>query len=366
MSNGKGVWVIILIVAVVLLVGINFISYQGITGNVVSEGDGIIRIGWMGPLTGDAASYGESIKRGVELANKDSGLKNIKITYEDSKCEGKEAVNAINKLISVDRVEAIIGEVCSGATLAAAPIAGENNVVLISSSSTSPELSNSGSYIFRTVPSDALQGAFGAELVYERGYEKLAVLFSNEEYGVGFNKVLEDSFKGEVVSSEAFERGSTDLRSQLTKIKNAKPDAIYIISNSPDSAVAALQQIREIGLKVGIFGSEGLKSPDTLEAGSGAEGLIITSVSTGSEEFIQKHIDMFGEEPGPFASQAYDAFTALALTIKKGASTGEEIRDELKDISFEGESGKIEFDSNGDISGNYNVEQVVTGKFVQV
>ena len=153
----------------------------------------IVKIGFMAPLTGGAASYGLSIKKGVDLANKETGSK-LQIVYEDSRCSGKDAVNAINKLVSIDKVSAIVCEVCSGATLAAAPIAERNKVVMISSSSTSPNITNAGVYIFRTVPSDALQGDFGAKYVFSKGHRKLAILYSNEEYGMGFTKVLSESF----------------------------------------------------------------------------------------------------------------------------------------------------------------------------
>ena len=145
-----------------------------------------------------------------------------------------------------------MAQLCSGATIPAAAVANEQKVVMVSPASTSPKLSEEGGdYFFRVIPSDSLQGDFGAKLVYEKGARKLAVLYSNEDYGVGFNSVLMESFPalgGDVVASEAFEPKSTDLRTQLTKIKAAEPDAIYIISNSPDSAAAALKQIDELGL----------------------------------------------------------------------------------------------------------------------
>lgn len=326
----------------------------------------MVTIGFLAPLSGDAASYGLSILKGAQLAVKEADLKNVKLVTEDSKCDPKEAVSAINKLISVNKAKIIIGEVCSGATLAAAPIAEKNKVVMISAASTSPELTKQA-WVFRTVPSDALQGAFGAKLVADKGYEKLAILYSNEEYGLGFAKVLEEKFPkldGKVVASEAFERGTVDLRTQLTKIKESDADAIYIISNSPDSAVAALKQIKELGIKATLFGSEGLKSEDIIKgAGSTADGMILTSVSIGNVGFITKYRREYNEDPGPFAAQAYDAYKAVALVLEQGASTGEEIKKALQNLDFQGASGTINFDSNGDIEGNYQVYMVRDGKF---
>ncbi|MDA2922699.1 penicillin-binding protein activator [Patescibacteria group bacterium AH-259-L07] len=352
------------IIGIIIAIIIIFALYRGQTP---SE-QGVITIGFMGPLTGDAASYGESIKRGLDLSVQDMNLAKVEVMYEDSKCEGKDAVNAINKLISINKVVAIVGEVCSGATLAAAPVANDNAVVLISSASTSPKLSEAGAYIFRTVPSDALQGNFGAQLVYDKGYRNLAILYSNEEYGIGFTTVLTQSFEGlggEVVASESFERNATDIRTQLTKIKAEAPDALYIVSNSPASAVASLRQVKELGIKLALFGSEGLKSPDIVEsAQEAAEGLVLTSVSSGTSGFIEKHRVAYETDPGPFAAQAYDAFFALGRAIEGGATTGEQIKDALFGIEFEGASGYIKFDQNGDVLGNYDVYTVQDGAFV--
>ncbi len=354
----------ITIISLLLLFTLFLASCQSST----SSSEPKVVIGFMMPMSGDAASYGLSILRGAQLAVKEANVTNIELVTQDSKCDPKEAVSAINTLISVNKVQAIVGEVCSGATLAAAPLAEQNNVVMVSPSSTSPKISEAGQYLFRTVPSDELQGAYGADLVYKKGYKKLAILYSNEEYGVGFTKVLTENFikfGGKVVANEAVERGSVDVRTQLTKIKNAKADAIYIISNSPDSAVAALKQIKEMKLQIAMFGSEGLKSPDILAgANKAAEGLWVTSVSSGNIGFLKKHRELYDQEPGPFAAQAYDAFKALSLTIKNGATTGAQIQQALASLEFDGASGHIKFDANGDVSGNYELYVVENGVFI--
>jgi branched-chain amino acid transport system substrate-binding protein len=330
----------------------------------------IIKIGFMGPLTGDAASYGESIRRGVELAMVEANLQGVEVVFEDSQCAGPTAVSAINKLITVNNVVAVVGEVCSGASLAAAPVAEQNGVVMISPASTSPEITNAGDYIFRVAPSDALQGAFGAELVYNNNHKTLAILYSNEEYGVGFEEVLRTRYEelgGEVVASEPFSTEATDVRTELAKIKAKKPDALYIISNAPSLAAAALKEARELGITAARYGSEGLKSPDILEsAGESAEGLVVTSVSSGTSDFIAKHNAAYGIDPGPFSAQGYDAFRALVLALDRGARTGAEIKDALYAITFEGASGAISFDENGDVSGIYEILVVENGAFKPV
>ena len=360
----KNVNLLLLILGFVLLVS----GCVQVSDNVSQTAT--INVGFMAPLSGAEAVYGESILSGAQLALKESNLGNVYLVREDSKCNAKEAASAVNKLISVDDVQVIIGEVCSSATLAAAPVASENGVVMISAASTSPEISKYDG-VFRTVPSDSFQGAFGAKVAAERGFEKMAILHGNEDYGIGFKNVLEREFPalgGSVVIVETFERGSVDLRTQLTKIKESGADVIYVISNSQDSSVAALKQAKELRLDIALMGSEGLKSDDLLRgAGGAAEGLILTSVTEGSEAFMQKWVAEYGEssKPGPFAAQAYDAFKAVAMTIQQGARTKDDIRQSLRTVAFEGASGYIRFDANGDVEGGYEVYVVENGSFVK-
>ncbi len=326
-----------------------------------------IKIGFMGPLSGDAASYGIGPQKGAQLALKESGLTNIELVSEDSKCDGKEAVSAINKLISINGVKAIVGEICSGATLAATPVAEQSQVSMVSPASTSPKITTAGDYIFRTVPSDTLQGSFGAKLAYGKGYRKLAVLYSNEDYGAGFNGVLTASFKelgGEVAADEAFERGAVDLRAQLTKIKSKSPDVLFIITNAPDSAVAALKQTRELNIEAALMSGDGLYGSDIPKnAGAAAEGLTVSTVSSGSSGFAERFKAEYGESPGPFAAQGYDAMQAIIWAIKLGAKTSQEIKNNLYLVEFDGATGKIKFDENGEVSGNYETYTVKDGKF---
>jgi branched-chain amino acid transport system substrate-binding protein len=332
-----------------------------------------VRIGFIAPLSGEAATYGISARRGFDLALKDLNYsilgRNVRVFYEDGRCTGKEAVTGAQKLISVNKVILIIGELCSSATLAIAPLAEQNKVLLISPASTSPEITKAGDYIFRTVPSDALQGEFGAKLVERLGFKKLAILHSNEDYGIGFRNVLKNSFESlgrEVVAIESFERGANDMKTQLTKIKEKQPDSIYIISNDPKAATIALKQIKELGISAQLFGSEGLKSKDIIEgAGGAAEGLILSSVTSGTPEFVEKFMEEYGEEPGPFSAQAYDALMAFSKALEKiGFFDREKVKNALYDIEFQGYSGHIDFDENGDVSGNYEVFKVINNEFV--
>ncbi|KKQ71913.1 MAG: hypothetical protein US92_C0002G0003 [Candidatus Peregrinibacteria bacterium GW2011_GWA2_38_36] len=354
------------IVAGVLMLAVVFVAGCSVFGTS-DDAASKPKIAVILPFTGDAGSYGEMTKQGIEIAAKEFGYAG-EVIYEDSKCDPKDSVNAMTKLVSVDKVQAVIGDLCSSATRASYPIAEQYKVVLVSPASTNPDISKDGDYMFRTIPSDSLQGAFGAKLVYDKGYRNLAVLYSNEDYGIGFNTVLKENFEklgGKVVASEGVERTATDARTQITKIKAANPDAVYFIHNGPSVAAGILRQMSELGLKAFIVGSEGLRGDAILKgAGVSAEGLYVTSVTSGTSDFMTQFKATYNNvEAGPFAAQGYDAFKAIALTIKDGAKTGEEIKEALYKVEFDGGTGHVKFDANGDVPGTYDVFVVKNGKF---
>lgn len=322
-------------------------------------------IGWVGPLSGDAASYGESLKRAIELARKDMPNANIEVVYEDAGCDTKLVVNAVNKLLTADKVSAIIADLCAS-PMPLIPLVGQKQVVLMTSIVTIQEYSGASEYAFRVIPSDARQGKVLAELIKARGYTSLGILYSDEEYGRGLQASITENFKkldGNIVASEAMPLESTDARTQLAKIKSANPDALFVVG-LPSGAAAAMKQARALGMAVSFFGPEAFKGQEIIDsAKEAAEGLTITSAVTGGADFETKHKAAYGQESGPYAAQGYDAYTALARAIGTGAATGIEIRDALRTLEFNGLTGHIKFDDKGDIVGDYNIYQIRNGKF---
>lgn len=328
-----------------------------------------IVIGYMGPLEGDDSAFGYSVLRGVQLAKKELGADEVEIISEDSRCGAEKAKTAVSKLISKGAV-AIIGDICSGASMAALPAANNAKVVIISAASTSPKLSLANDYFFRTIPADNLQGKFSAEELFKKGYRKLAVMYTNESYGKDFNEVITDKFMelgGKVVANIPFESTTIDLKNQITELKKSGADVVYLVSNSTVSSVAAVKAVRKLNPKLSIYGSEALNDEITLrDMGAAGEGLIITAVSTGSKAFKYAHKAEFGLEAGLYSPQGYDAFEALYEAISKGARNGEEIKRVLSKISFNGKSGKIMFDNFGDVAGNYELLIVKNQKVVPI
>ena len=331
--------------------------------------DGPIKIGVMTPLSGDSGSYGYPMLKGVELAKKETGRTDIEIIVEDTKCETDAALKAFPKLIEKG-VIAIIGEACSGPTLALIPEIEKEHILLVSPSSTSPDLTGASKYFFRTSPSDVLQSAFGANLLIKRGYKTLGIMYTDEIYGQLLAKALENEFrdlKGKVVFSMPHDPGERDFSDQITQMMEKNPSALYIVSNAPSSGAAIIRQLGVKGYKGQIIGSDGMWANSVIrESGKNSEGLIIATTTGGNSRFVQLHKLEYGVEPGPASAQAYDAFKSIWLAIEKGATDKEDLADKMATVKFEGASGPIDFDANGDIEGTYDVFIVKNQKFVKL
>ena len=324
-----------------------------------------IKIGAIFPLTGDAAAWGIPPRNGAKLAvdeiNKTGGIngKKIKLVIEDDACDATKAVNAANKLISIDNPVAIVGAVCSGSTLAIAPYANKNKIVLISPASTDPAISNAGDYLFRDIPSDEYRAKVFAQYIVSNGHRKAAILYINNQPGKSAEQNFTKYFErdgGRVNITESYDAQTNDVITQLTKIRNAKSDFILSISQIND-AVIVMKNIKELNIKTPIyFLSEALDDPSVRKnAGNAADGVtFITFAKTKNkehEDFLLKYKKKYGKDPGVFASEAFDAVNILAKvcsTMKE--ITGENIKNALYKIqNYQGASGNISFDKNGDV-----------------
>lgn len=185
------------------------------------EGGSPIEIGFVGPLTGGGAKYGEAARKAIELAgaeiNQRAGVRGpaIRVVYEDSQGDPRRAVDAFRKLVSVNKVPAVIGDLFSSATLAVAPIANESEVVLLSPTSSAPGITYAGPFVFRNVASDIFEGSVMAEFARNRvGLSRVAVLYINNAYGAGIREVFVREFRAVGVSTMLAERAVRNLEPQ--------------------------------------------------------------------------------------------------------------------------------------------------------
>jgi branched-chain amino acid transport system substrate-binding protein len=326
-----------------------------------------IRIGRILPLTGPAASYGQSEKKGTDLAveqiNTAGGVqgRKIEILYEDDKCEAKEGVAAMNKLVDIEQVPIVLGATCSTVTLAIAPIANANKVVLLSPLSSAAEISKAGPYVFRVMPSDAFQSNVLAKWIFDCGHKKVGLLYINNAWGVGVKEAFVREFirlGGTIVDEEACSEGDRNFRTQLTKLKAAKADAFFF-PTMPKEGGQLLKQAKELGLRGPIFGADAWSVKElTDEAGSAANGVFYTMPAQfegpGYQEFEKSFEAKYGQKPDVNAAAAYDAvkiavFCIESVITKNLPLTGENIRTEIERIrGFRGATGDTTFDQNGD------------------
>jgi len=307
--------------------------------------EGVIKIGVIAPLTGPIAPYGENIKDGVMLAvdeiNEQGGVKGkpIRVIFEDEGKGPEAAVSSVRKLITIDHVSVIIGPATSNGVMAAAPLAESYRVVLFSPSGTSDNISDAGDYIFRNRATASQEASVFAEYIAEDlGIEKYAILRSDADYAISFadvcNRTMQES-GGQLLLEETFSEGSTDYRSQLSKIKSANPEGIFIVG-VPIELGIILKQIKEIGLKAQLF-SNTIDSPEIFDIAEGsAEGL--TFVTTfydpvhGDEkvrEFDAKFREEYGRDSHIFGANAYDAVYILKTVIEQYGNHSEKIKDGL-------------------------------------
>lgn len=332
-----------------------------------------IKVGAVFPMTGDAANYGQTGKKGadlaVEKAKQEYGV-DLQMIYEDDKLDLKTGVAALQKLIDIDSANFVLGYY-SGSTLAMCPITEENHVIFLTSGSNS-DITNCGDYTFRIFPSDAYQGKELANKIYDQGYKKVAVFYINGDYGVGLKNEFVNNYKGEIVALEAHQVGSKDFNTQLLKIKAAQPEAIVLISHLAEGS-AMLKQRVEVGLEQPIFCSEALKDQQLIKD-TPAEALknvylIFVSQYEGQEfqEYRQAHLDTYGVEYGAFSDYVYDHILVLANAISKcdDANDIECIKNEIYKTDMIGATGRIQYDENGDITGKpYSLYKIENGEYI--
>lgn len=370
-KTGKTILGLIVIVVVVLLIVL------GVRGkNKTPTSTEPIKIGFAWPLSGDVAFIGENAKAAAEIAvediNKAGGIdgRPVEIIYEDGKCEGKTAANAASKLVSVDKVVAIISG-CSPETLAIAPIATQAKVIVISSGSTAPTITTAGDYVFRDIASDEFQGEYAAKQAYEKfGKRKVAIFNCENDYCKGIANVFKKTFEelgGKIVVMETHNRGANDLRTSLTKIKNSNPDMLFFPSFTAE-AILGIRQMNDLGMKdLMVMGPESWS--DTAiwsQLGSLGNGKYYTEpVNTDlSDDFTQRmNAKISGKEILVYAGRTYDAVNLLAQAIK-GTNNGEQIKNNLYKIKdYKGMADTYTFDQNGDITNHsYVLKKVNNGK----
>ena len=340
-----------------------------------------VKIGVIMPLTGGAAVYGVPSVNAMKLAleqfkEKKQGNFNVDFIVEDSQADAAKGVSAIQKLISADKVKMVLGPLASGVTLACAPVAERNKVILLSPSSSAPAITQAGEYIFRTELSDFQGGEAQADFAIEKlDFKKIACLYINNDYGASLNKVFKERFeeKGGVIEySEGFKQDETDFKKILTKINSLELDAIFVISHN--EILNLVRQKAELGIKTPIYTTPVFEDQRNLEKlGELANGIIYTyygkfdvkSEEKSAKSFVEAYKAKFNEPPTYYAALAYDAANILLHALDKNKLQTENLKEVLQSIKgFFGVTGQMSFDPNGDIIKPVSLKYVKEKNFV--
>lgn len=352
--------------AILANVGCTRKSEQSAAGGASSEkasGNEIL-VGEFGSFTGSEATFGISTSNGIKMAfdekNKAGGIKGkqLKLISLDNQGKAEEAASAVTRLITQNGVIAVLGEVASSRSLAAAPIAQQNKIPMISPSSTNPKVTEVGDYIFRVCFIDPFQGTVMAKFASENlKAKKVAILRDvKSDYSVGLADYFIKKFKelgGEVVSDQSYQSGEMDFKAQLTQIKAAKPDAVFVPGYYTEVGLIA-RQARQLGLAVPLMGGDGWDSSKLYEIGGTAinGNYFSNHYTTESTEpvvvdFIKRYKERYGDTPDGLAALGYDAAKVLIEAMERAAELKPSlIKDEIaKTKDFNGVTGKITIDA---------------------
>lgn len=329
-----------------------------------------IKVGLDYELSGKVATYGQGLVSGIELAveeiNKNGGVlgKQIELVKADNKSDSAEAANVATKLINDDKVVAILGPATSGDTKAAAPVAGQNKVPLISASATSDDVTVDSNgkvreYVFKTCFSDSFQGVIMANYAYsDLNTKKAAILIDRTS---DYSKGLAENFKstytklgGSIVTEQGYQEGDKDFKAVLTNIKSTNPEVIYLPGYYSEVGLI-VKQARDLGLNVPVCGGDGYDSPKLLElAGKSALNSVYftnhyssTDNSPDVVKFQQAYKTKYSKDPDAFAALGYDLAYFLADGLKRaGAADPVKLKDALASTKdFQGITGKLSIDS---------------------
>jgi len=361
-----------LALVIVLALGLATVALAACGGS--DEGDGgdtaavPFKVGLAAPFTGDYATYGASHKGGAEIAmeelNAAGGVNGGQVSLElgDDLGDPKQAVLVAQKFIDDTSLVFVDGHMFSGATIAAGAKYESAGLTMISPSATNPDITPLGAYIWRICMTDAFQGEGLAKYsVTTLGKQKIAIMYDSSDYGRGLADAFESGVTGTggtIVEKQQYATGDTDFKSQLTKIKGAGPDLLFLSGYYPEGSKIA-QQARELGMDVQMLGSDGYASDELPKLGGAAvEGMLVSTFFdySNTDPAIQKFVEAYkaandGANPDWFAANSYDVIMLAAQAAKNaGSNDRTAINNALGSIgTYEGISGPITFDENGDV-----------------
>ncbi|WFD10303.1 ABC transporter substrate-binding protein [Tepidibacter hydrothermalis] len=345
--------------------------------------ENVIRIGVFEPMTGASAAGGEMTVEGIKLANEMFGEvlgKKVELVIVDNKSDKVEAANAASRLIEKNKVSAIIGSYGSSLSMAAGDLVKSAKVPAVGCSPTNPLVTLNNDYYFRVCFIDPFQGTVMANYAFKDLKAKKAAIIQDvtQDYSVGLSKYFVDSFKeltgdeNSIVGMTSYNTGDQDFTAQLTNIKQTNPDVIFAPGNYGECALL-IKQARSLGIDVPILGGDTWEAPEFIDIGKEAvEGAVFSTHFTSeaavtdlSKKFMDAYKKKYNKEPNTFAALGFDDYLVILDSIKRANSSDpQKIRDAIAQTKeFEGATGYITLDENGDAVKSAIIKKVENGKF---
>jgi len=339
----------------------------------------VYKVGLINHLTGDAAAYGQSMKKGTELAldviNGAGGIggTKVEVIFEDDRLNAADAQTAFLKLTQSDKVPVIMGSSSSSISLSLCPKAQENKIVQISSVSTAPSLKDCGKYFFSAMASDDAQGPGWVEVANYLKATEVAVMYLNNDYGIGVKDSFVNAYTakgGKVLIAQPFEVGAKDFRTEILKVKATNPKVVFIVDHVAEGSIV-IKQAKELGMDVQWVTDVSMVAKEVVDlAGTATEGVMgLRAGSTQTKEYkdfeaaFQKK---FSEAPTIWSDFAYDTMMLVSKAIDKGGCNSDGIQKALFEVSktYVGPSGAKAFNEFGISQGVYEWMTVKGGQWV--
>lgn len=354
-------------------------------GEIVIGPNDPVRVGVAVTLSGSVAALGVPIRDAAALAIEEKGQvlgHKVEVDAQDDGCQPEPSVNVARRFTSDKLMVGVIGSMCSSGTIPASDVYDKAHMVMISPSSTAPNVTSRGlKNVFRTCWNDEIQGAGQARFALdELGAKKAVLVHDKSPYGQGLMEAFRKTFEaggGRVAAFEAIDVGQTDFSALVTKIKQLGPDVVSFGGFIKEGAFL-VRQLREAGVKAAFMGADGIDADEFVQnAGPAAEGVYISNGQAlqgmAYQEFARKYKEKYGKEPGVFTAQAYDAANILLAAVEKVARNEPDgslrigkkaLRDAVAATSVEGATGSVKFKDNGDReqAGEVVIKQVRDGK----
>lgn len=320
-----------------------------------------IKVGVLLPLTGTQAFYGKEAKNGIDLAMQEMNDPNVKLKLivEDTQSTPLESAKGINKLITSDRVSAVIAEVISSNAIAAAAIAEKAKVPILSPAATNDSVTSGKKYVFRACFVDSFQGVVMAKFAFHKLSARKAIILedSDSDYSKGLSENFERTFKdigGKIEKILKYSQKDTTYTTQLGDVRKLKPDVIFIPGFHQQVGVI-LREAKDLGIQSKMLGGNGWFTPELRNIAKGAEvgGYTSTHYSPDSNDpkvktFVKAYTQKYKSEPSAHAALGYDSFNIILQSIQKVKSgNSEKITEALSKVKdFPGITGQITMDKN--------------------